>query len=277
MISIYDYTHYQTFLKAYYEQEKGTKSFFSYKYLADKCGFKSKTYLHKVICGEKALNVNSALKIGTFLQLKKREMDYFEAIVLFTNAKTVTEKEFYFTKLQKFSNQSNSSLLRQNQYDYFNHWYNSVIRELVTIMDWRGDYTQLAKAVVPEITIKEAKRSVTLLLELGLITCDEEGIYHRTNRSITTGADIVSLAVNHFQKENLRLAAEAIDRFPREKRDISTITMSIPEEGVGRIKDEIAQFRKRLIAIVEDYDTADRVYQVNFQSFPLTQTPKDTK
>lgn len=277
MISIFDYTHYQTFLKAYYEQEKASKSFFSYKYLADKCGFKSKTYLHKVINGEKTLNVNSALKIGTFMQLKKREMDYFEAIVLFTNAKTVTEKEFYFNKLQKFSKQSSSSLLRQNQYDYFNHWYNSVIRELVSILAWSGDYTQLAKAVVPEISKKEAKRSVALLLELGLIQCDEEGFYHRTSRSVTTGEDIISLAVNHFQKENLQLASEAIDRFPRDKREISTITMSIPEEGVDRIQEEIAQFRKRLIAIVENYDEADRVYQVNFQAFPLTQIPKDSK
>lgn len=277
MVSIFDYTNYQAYLKAFYDEEKASKPYFSYQYLADKCGFKSKTYLHKVINGEKALNVNSALKIGGFLKLKKRELDYFEAIVLFTNAKTVTEKEFYFKKLQKYSKRCSSSQLRQNQYEYFNHWYNSVIREIVTIVDWQNDYTLLAKSVVPAITPREAKKSVQLLLDLGLIQIDGNGLYFRTDRSVTTGEDIVSLAVHHFQKENLQLAAEAIERFSRPERDISTLTMSIPEEGVKRVKDEIAQFRKRLISIVEEYEEVDRVYQVNFQAFPLSTPKKDIK
>lgn len=274
MVSIFDYTNYQAFLKAYYDEQKATTSYFSYKYFSDKCDFKSKTYLHKVVQGERSLNVHSALKIGAYMKLKKRELEYFEAIVLFTNAKTVAEKEFYFKKLQKFSRRSQACLLRQNQYEYFNHWYHSVIREMISIVDWDGDYSVLAKSVVPEITVKEAKKSVALLLDLGIICKDKNGDYVRTDRSVTTGNEIVSLAVNRFQKENLQLASDAIDRFPREKRDISTITMSIPAEGVDRVKEEIALFRKRLISIVEGYDVVDRVYQVNFQAFPLTQEPK---
>lgn len=270
MNSIFDYTNYQTFLKEYYESEKKKKRFFSYQYLADHCGFKSKTYLFKVIKGEKALTVEGAQKIGTFLKLKKKELAYFEAIVLFTNAKSIEDREKYFEQLQKLSKSSISSKLRQNQFDYFNNWYNAVIRELACIRDWNGDYEKLAKMVVPEITVKETKNSVQLLIDCGLIKLDENNKYIRYNRAITTGDDVVSLAVNHFQKENLQLASQAIDRFERKDRDISTLTVSISESGAETIKNEIAQFRKKLIDIVNKEKNVDRVYQINFQAFPLS-------
>lgn len=277
MVSIFDYTNYSLFLKAYYEHEKSVKPHFSYQYLADKCGFKSKSYLYKVIKGEKALNVSSALRIASFMKLKKRETDYFEAIVQFTNSKQSSEKEFYFKKLQQFSGSSEQSIIRKHQYDYFTHWYNCAIRELATIIDWHDDYDYLAKLVVPHITARQAKQSVDLLCELGFITRTVHGTYERSDAVITTGADVVSVAVNQFQKKNLQLASEAIDRFARPDRSISTLTVSVNAEGVQRISKEIALCRQRILSLVAEYPEVDSVYQVNFQSFPLTKPATDQK
>lgn len=277
MVSIYSYTNYQEYLRDYYEERKKEQSHFSYQFLADHCGFKSKTYLYKVIKGEKALTLKSALKIGTFLKLKKREMDYFEAIVMFTNSKSVDEKDFYFKKLQNFSKNCDSSLLRQYQFEYFNHWYNIAIRELAPQLDFGDDYSILAKSITPSISEKEAAKSIELLLKIGLLTKDKNGRFHQTNKAITTGADVTSHAVNRFQRENLVLAGEAIDRFPRSKRDISTLTVSISESGAERIQKEIAQFRKRLIGIVAEEESVDRVYQINFQAFPLALPQKEKR
>lgn len=277
MLSIYEYTSYKDFLRDYYNEKKSELSHFSYQFLADNCGFKSKTYIYKVIKGEKALTLKSALKIGTFMKLKKKEMDYFEAIVMFTNSKSVDEKDFYFKKLQNFCKGCESQLLRQYQFEYFNHWYNIAIREIAPMINWMDDYVVLAKAVTPHITAKEAQKSIALLLKIGLLERDEEGRYHQTDRAITTGADVTSHAVNRFQRENLHLAAEAIDRFPRDKRDISTLTVSISESGADRIKKEIALFRKRLVEIVAEDEPVDRVYQINFQAFPLSSIQKEKR
>ncbi len=275
MESIYTYTDYKIFLKDYYKKEKKARSSFSYQFWADHCKFKSKSYLYKVIKGEKALTVDGALRIGAFMKLKKREMNYFQAMVLFTNSKKIEEKNYFFEKLQELSKSSDSSKIRQNQYEYFNHWYNSVIREIVTFIDWRGDYSVLAKSVIPHITPKEAKRSVDLLLELGFIKINSDGKYVRENKSITTGTDVVSLAINQFQKENLKLASESIDRFERAIREISTVTMSVSEEGIEKVASEIVAFRKKIVSIAENDKGPDRVYQVNIQSFPLSLPGKD--
>lgn len=277
MISIFDYTDYSHFLRAYYTYEKSQKPYFSYQYLADKCGFKSKSYLYKVIKGDKALNVSSALRIAAFMKLKKKETDYFEAIVQFTNSKQNSEKEFYFRKLQTFSKNSEQALIRKHQFEYFKNWYNCAIRELATIIDWKDDYAYLAKQIVPHITPSEAKQSVELLCELGFIQRTESGRYERCNAIVSTGPDVISLAVNKFQKKNLQLASEAIDRFPRPERDISTLTVSVNQEGVDRISKEIAECRKRILDLISQYSEVDKVYQVNFQSFPLSKSAKDHK
>lgn len=275
MKSILNYTNYRIFLKDYYEEEKKKKSFFSYQYLADHCGFKSKSYLYKVIRGEKALALTGAEKIGSFLKLKKRELDYFRAIVMFTNAEDYEKREYYFKKLQKLSKKSDLSKLRQNQFEYFNNWYNAVIRELVSIIDWNNDYSILAKSVIPSITEKEAKDSVKLLLKCGLISIDKDGEYHRCDIVITTGEDIQSLAVSNFQRKNLELASKAIERFPRSDRDISSLTVSVSKDGAKRVAAELARCRKKLISIVSKDMDVDRVYQINFQSFPLSVPGKD--
>ncbi len=270
MESIYNFTNYREFLKCYYEHEKLSRKNFSYQFWADNCGFKSKSYLYKVIRGEKALTVEGADKIGSFMKLNKTELHYFSTIVLFTNSKSLSERTLYFERLQKLSKNSESATIRENQISYFTHWYNVVVRELISISDWKADYSQLAKMVVPTITAREAERSVKLLLKIGMVKCDAEGKYSRVNRAVSTGSDITSLAVNTFQRQNLTLAAEAIDRFPREERDISTLTVSVSAQGAAQLQNEIAAFRKKLISIVDSDSDVDRVYQLNFQAFPLS-------
>lgn len=269
MINIYKYTDYKNFLKDYYNEQKINVPVFSYQYMADHCGFNSKTYIFKVIKGQKALTAKSALKIASFMKLSKKETEYFENIVMFTNSKSVEEKDYYFNKIQSLNKKSSSVKLRQDQYDYFSKWYNIALREVVTLIDWNNDYTKLANSLTPSISVKEAKKAVELLKDLNLIQVDKDGRYYHTNQAITTGKDIVSLAVNNFQKKNLELAKESIDRFKRELRDISTLTISISEEGIEQVRKEIAECRKRIVELVNKEEVVDRVYQINFQSFPI--------
>jgi uncharacterized protein (TIGR02147 family) len=109
---------------------------------------------------------------------------------------------------------------------------------------------------------------------LGLIKRTPSGRFVQTDKSLTTGDKLQSIAVAAFQKENLRLAAECMDRHKRQQRDISTLTVGISEAGFQRISEEIASFRKHLAALVEKDEPADRVYQINFQAFPLSTLPK---
>lgn len=64
------------------------------------------------------------------------------------------------------------------------------------------------------------------------------------------------------------LGVEAIERFPKNQRDISTLTVSLSAESLERIKALIKSVRDN---ILEEAKTGgDRVYQINFQVFPVS-------
>lgn len=274
MPDIFAYNDSRLFLLDYYNEQKEMHSFFSYQYFANKAGLKSKTFIHKVINGQKALSKSAILSLAQAMELKKKEIEYFNAMVNFTQAKNEREREFYFNHLQTFGKNHFAMELRQDQFTYFSKWYCPALRELVTIIDFNDDFKLLAGSLNPPLTTKQAEAAVQLLLKLGLIERTPSGRYIQTNKSLTTGDQVQSLAVQMFQKENLKLAIEAIDRYDRDHRDISTLTASVSETGFNRIKEEIAAFRKRLAAIIEKDDLADRVCQINFQLFLLSTQPK---
>jgi uncharacterized protein (TIGR02147 family) len=270
MHDISSYTDYRTLIADYYKSRKESDPSFSFQRFAERAGFRTKTYLHKVINGDKDLSKRSVFAVGRAMGLSKRQAEYFEALVHFNQARSVDEREHYFVELQSLGKRHGAVKLRESQFAYFSNWYYPVVRELVAIMDFRGDHVTLARAVSPPIAPRQARRAVDVLLELGLITRSGRGGYLPADKSVTTGDEVVSFAVQKFQRENLALASESIDRHSRDTRDLSTLTVGITDKGFERVREEIRAFRKRLVAIAEDDEPADRVYQINFQFFPLS-------
>jgi len=270
MLDVFSYTDYRKMIADFYRSRKESERSFSFKRFADRAGFRTKTYLHKVINGNKDLSKGAVFAVARAMGLSKRQTQYFEALVHFNQAKTVDEREHYFAQLQSLGRAHCATRLRESQFAYFSKWYYPVVRELVAMTDFRADFVALARAVSPAITPKQARRAVEVLVELGLLAKTKGGGYSPVDKSVTTGDEVVSLAVQKFQRENLALASESIDRHGRDTRDISTLTVSITAKGFERIREEMRAFRKRLVAIAESDEPADRVYQINFQLFPLS-------
>jgi uncharacterized protein (TIGR02147 family) len=67
-----------------------------------------------------------------------------------------------------------------------------------------------------------------------------------------------------------RLAIEALDRVPREERNISSSTIFITGETFDTIRKRIEEFRKELLGLADAGQQGERVYQMNFQLFPVS-------
>lgn len=224
--------------------------------------------------GEKALAKRSTLLIAKAMDLKKKETDYFEAMVNFNNAININEKEYYFQKIQFLCKNNKTSIIRENQFTYFAQWYYSAIRELVSIIDWGNDYKILANAVHPKITPKQAEKSVELLVDLGMIKKMPSGRYIKLNKAITSGDQVTSLAIQKLQKQTIELGLLTLENAKKAHKDISTLTLSVSEHGFHKIKEEILLFRKKMVGISKEDEAADRVYQINVQLFPISKIPK---
>ncbi len=54
------------------------------------------------------------------------------------------------------------------------------------------------------------------------------------------------------------------------ERDISGLTISIPESDMSAISAELQRCRRRIMEIAQNSDEANRVYRLNLHLFPLT-------
>jgi uncharacterized protein (TIGR02147 family) len=273
---VFSYTNYRVFIKDFFSEQKKANKHFSHAYFAQKAGFKSRSFILKVINGEKGLARSSVFQVAAAIGLGKKEQEYFTNLVFFNEAKTSGEKEYYFKRMSMAHKSNKTVLLHANQYKYFSKWFYAALRELVTFIDFKDDFSILAKMFNPPISKKQACDGVGLLLELGFIQ-KHENKYIQTDATLSTGDEVQSIALQNFHKENLRLAAEAIDRVPRELRDISSVTVGTNHKGFEEIKKEIQFFRKRILDILITHQPIDRVYQFNFQLFPVSNVTKGAR
>jgi uncharacterized protein (TIGR02147 family) len=232
MNTIFEYLEYRDYLRDHYEYNKNRHRFFSFRFISGKTGLDASFYV-KVLNKQKHIADKAIPTLITFLNLGKREANYFSFLVKFNKAKQDDQEMFYFEKLLALRKPS-ATVLDKEMYEYFSSWWNIVLREQINILPFSGNVTELASRLLPAITEAQAKRSIRLLRKLGMVYIDTNGIYRLKSDFVTTDGAVPSVAVRSFQKEIIRLAMEALDRVPREDRDISTLTISTSRECGGK-------------------------------------------
>ncbi len=267
---IYDYFDYRSYLKDFYKEKKAGQSSFSYQIIANKAGFKSKSFFPQVVDGKRNLSEESVFALGNFFKLSEKEFKYFKSLVDFNQARTHAQKEHFFKALLDLNVNVKSKVILRDKHQFYSKWYHNTIRELVTFVDFKEDYSLLARMVKPRITTLQAKQSVEMLLRLGFIN-KKGNSYIQADPDISTGDSVVSFSVEQFHIQNLQIAAESVRKTNSSERDISCIIAGLNDEGAQRVKEELRTFRKKLIAIINHYKDPKRVYHVNFQFFPTTE------
>ncbi|MBD3239027.1 MAG: TIGR02147 family protein [Chitinivibrionales bacterium] len=273
--NVFDYLDYRALLKDLYEYHRERKPFFSYRYIGQKVGFKSAGFFSNILHGRRNISSETIFHFAELFKFSRQETEYFEALVLYDQAKQHGRKRHYYEKLLAMR-RSKVRGLAADQYEYFQKWYYVAVRELLNFYPFKGDYADLARRVRPYIKPSEAKAAVELLERLELIRRRDDGTYELTDRTVTSYPDVPLVAVHNFQLATMELAKESIDRFPREKRSISTLTLSLSADAYKRIEQKLSSFRREMLDLVKnDPNVADRIYQFNFQVFPLTDIPDD--
>lgn len=268
MLNIFEYLSYTSYMKDYYEFRKRQNSFFSYRYMGKLLGM-DPGFLVKVTQGKVSLPERAISAVAKLCKLGDPETQYFEALVHYGRAKTPAEIKTHFEKLISLRGME-SRPLEISQYVYYQKWHHSAIRSLLTFYEFRGDYEDLAKRIHPSITVEEAKESIRLLEDLGIVMKDKSGRYEVVGPPLTTGEKWQSTAIRNFQLESLRLAQKSLCEDPKELRDISTVTVAVRFSDLEEIKSRIRELRQSIMHMLTDSGDPDCVYQINFQVFPLT-------
>jgi uncharacterized protein (TIGR02147 family) len=270
MMKLADFLEYREFLRAFYEERKKRESWFSIRFIGGKVGMDPALVL-KVFQGKRHIAEQYIPAFCRLCGLDKQDSKYFEALVAFNKARSDREAKKAFQRVLSLRGFKSREIEKQ-QYEFYRKWYYNAVRALLSIMPRPVSARKIGMCLSPKITTRDAKEALALLEKVQLIEKRDDGSYVPKDRFITTGKSWRSIAIRDFQKESMRLGMESLDRHDKEVRDISTVTVTIEKDRLDEARERIREFRKSIMQMASK--KAKRVYQLNIQLFPLTETVK---
>lgn len=276
-VHVFEYLDYRAYLRDFYAAQKARSRAFSHRAFSRRAGLRSSNYLSLVMKGERDLSSEMAPRFARACGLGKSETDFFCDLVQFCQAGSTEEKSRHHERLARFRRFREAHRLLGEQSAYYQHWYMPAIRELASLPGFKEDPKWIATRLEPPISAKQASEALETLCRLGLLVRSARGKLQQAQPLVTSGPGPLGHQVFQYHHGMLDLAKQALDRLPREERDISSLTLCVAESTLPRLKQRIRELRQELLQLAELEAAPERVVQLNFQMFPLSRTTREAR
>lgn len=265
---IFEYLDYREFLLHRYSAYKRKSPKFSYRYFAGKVGMDAGSF-NGILKGKRKLDPALAGKVAQAFGLNVYEKEYFEALVLYCQAKNHSERTILLEKLLRLRG-IQIKKLEGRQFEFYRKWQYAALRELLNCNPGHGEPSRLGKLLRPPMSAQETRDALRLLLDLGLVEAQEDGTYKVGENLITSGDGARAAAMNGFHLAMGGLAVQAIKDIEPGERDFSALTLNCSLDAVQDVKAILRQSRREILQRVEKDVRSEIVLQINFQAFPLS-------
>lgn len=270
-LPVHEYLDYRALLRDRYRARKRESASFSYRFIAGKVGLDAGT-VARILGGQRNLDPEAVGRMARVFRFDDRESAYFEALVLFNQARSQAERNQFLERLFRLRG-TRARTLEERQYEYYREWHHLAMRELLNFYPCEADpksHAVLGRMLRPPISPAQARHSLDLLLALGLVEKDAGGRLRLAERVITSGEGIKSLHVKNMQLAMGELALRALEDVEAQERDFSGITFSLSPEGLEKVKERLRECRRDLMEIAERDQDVRCAYRLNLQLFPVS-------
>lgn len=267
VIDIFQFTHFRKYLDEYQAARVQTDPDFTRAGACVLLGLpKTRSYYNDIIKGKK-LSTRMIPKFVEVLGLNKKEAKYFETMVNMDQAKTATERNAFFEELLK-QHPDSHRILNEDAYEYYNHWYNSVLFTALEVVDVSDDLEPIQKLIFPKVSVGTLKRSLELLERLGFVRKNENGFWKSCRDAVSSGDYNNSDLVRQYQLQSFELSKQALLASDGRSSDMATFTFSVSDDAFKAIAKEIQGLKARVRKIIMlDKKKATGVHQLNVHLF----------
>ena len=267
IIDIFQFTNFRKYLDEYQAARVQTDPDFTRAGACALLGLpKTRSYYNDIIKGKK-LSSRMIPKFVEVLGLNKKEAKYFEAMVNMDQAKTATERNAFFEELLK-QHPDSHRILNEDAYEYYNHWYNSVLFTALEVVDVSDDLEPIQKLISPKVSVGTLKRSLELLERLGFVRKNENGFWKSCRDSVSSGTYNNSDLVRQYQLQCFELSKQALLAGDESSSDMATFTFSVSDDAFKAIAKEIQGLKAKVRKIIMlDKKKATGVHQLNVHLF----------
>ena len=273
---VFSYLDYRDFLFDMFQYAKENEKL-TLRLFARRANLGAHSFLKQIIDGEKSLTIDSSQKIARGFKLNEQESEFLELLVRFDNAIDLEEKNLIYEKINKQKPHQKLSKIDEKHFFLFSNWYVMAIREMVALPEFREDYAYISRTLYPNISIKQAKEALQILLDLGYLIRDNDNKLRQKVPELTTGPEITSNAIMNYHQNMLETARYSLQNTPARWRDVSSLSFIINKNEFDFIKKKTVQFRKEIIEYLNDrkngsfpedhFDEEKVLYNLNIQLY----------
>lgn len=273
---IYEFLDYRLFLRSWFDAKQKGNPRFSHRLFARLAKQSSPSFLSQVIKGDRNLTPRNVELFVVALGLRKPEGRFFSDLVRFDQASTENEREAAWACLSASKRFKEARSLEGKGFEYISHWYYPAVRELASCSGFRDDPKWIARTLRPAISVAQARRSLEFLFELKLLVRTEDGGIEPLDTTVVTPREVAGMAAHNYHRGMLQLAEQSITSAAPAERHLCAATVSVPEELVAELKEELSAFQERILDLCDRAEQpSTRVYQCNLTLFPLSASTKE--
>lgn len=224
-----------------------------------------------VIKGERNLTPRTVPGFLEALGLTGAARRHFELLVDLSRAKSNDERNAIFSRIRATKHFREANALGAASFDYLSDWTIPAIRELAGRPDFRFDPAWVASKLLPRVTEARARRSLQVLVDLGMLEPTDQGGAQVVDVAVVTPHEVIGLAVFNYHHAMLERSREALEAVDAELRHYGAVTVRATPEQLARLKEEVAAFQERVLELCDSDPEGERVMQLNLQLFPLSE------
>lgn len=255
---------YVRILKREYTTRATRNPKFSLRAFAKLLGISPST-LSEISSGKYGVSLLMAKKITMRLGLETKDKELFVNLVEAAHGRSKIKKSNARKKLHLSNQTVNWNQLDEDRFHLISDWYHVAIMDLISLKDFRVTVESVSKKL--GITSTQAEEALKRLDRLSML--DENG--QPIRKSHSTSSKVPSQAIRNYHRQMLTLAQNSIDSQSIEERDLSSVVMAVPKEKMTEVKEEIAQFRRRIAQMLhQSTEPKEDIYSLSIQFFRLS-------
>lgn len=211
--------------------------------------------LSAILNGKRPITAEMKMRLGPALGLSPKEI-----------SKIRTQRE-----AKKNEGYKNFAELDLEVFEVLSQWYYFAILELFELTSFQQDFDWIAKKLT--LTRFQVKDALTRLIKLGFIIETKTGHWQLNPQAHFTTSfkkNVSGPLAKNFQKEALKISAQALENIPIEKREHSSVIFAIDEKDLDEAKERIKKFRKEMTHFFNLKNKKTSIYQIQIGLYPLS-------
>lgn len=282
-----DYMDYRKYLADFYKYKrkasKGSIRTYNYAVFSASADIKSPNYLKMIIEGKRNISDEMVFKFAKALGLNKEATEEFRILVQFSQATDPAERNIFLKSLSEHRVlvQLKSGEIDRKTWEKVPNWVAWIIYAMVDQEGVQFDTEGIKKLLRGKASTEEIELALNSLIKFGELARDSvTGEIKKTHSLIESPEDVPVALVRKLQTQLMYLGLESLFEDSPSEREFGTLTICLTRNEFEELKFKLRQLRKNIHkdnSISRGNKKGEKVYQLNIQLFPVTNTSEVLK